>query len=202
MFVYSNPHMHLALQDIPVLMCSQVSVAPTGAGAEEPLHPEATSGAEVSEVLSPPAAGEGGKGTSEGGAAEASAPSLSPVWTPPPKPSRCLESSLSKVKHSTYKSRNVGFFCWDCKKINQDIGWFREQPCLPAGFKTPLGDDEDPYTPKKGEAAELERQLKIGSERNAKMDLLRRLREEEAYLDTLLAKKKCKEAAATPSYCS
>ena len=180
-------------------MYSQVSVAPTGAGAEELLHQEATSRAEASEVLPPPAEAGGGKGTSEGGAAEASAPSLSPIWTPPPKPSRCLESSFSRVKHSTYKSRNVGFFCWDCKKVNSDIGWFREQPCLPADFKTPLGDDEEPYTPRKGEAAELERQLKFRSERNAKVDLLRRLREEEAYLDTLLAKKK---AATSTSYCS
>ena len=169
---------------------------PTGAGAEELLHPEATARAEASEVLPPPAEAGGGKGTSEGGAAEASAPSLSPIWTPPPKPSR-LESSFSRVKHSTYKSRNVGFFCWDCKKVNQDIGWFRDQPCIPAGLKTPLGDDEDPYTPRKGEAAEVERKVKA---RDAKVDLLRRLREEEAHLDKLLAKKKA--AATTTSYCS
>ena len=54
-------------------------------------------------------------------------------------------------------------------------------------MKTPLGDDEDPYTPRKGEAAEVERKVKA---RDAKVDLLRRLREEEAHLDKLLAKKK------------
>lgn len=109
------------------------------------------------------------------------------VCTPSPKAVSYPTHSRSKHRHHTYKSKTCGFFCWDCKMTSEQLESFYSVPCLPDEFKSPPGDTEEVFTPRKGEAAALQKQIK---ERQDKIKLLHELQQEEVHLQSLIARKR------------
>lgn len=109
------------------------------------------------------------------------------VCAPSPKAVSYPTHSRSKHRHHTYKSKTCGFFCWDCKMTSEQLESFYSVPCLPDEFKSPPGDTEEVFTPRKGEAAALQKQIK---ERQDKIKLLHELQQEEVHLQSLIARKR------------